>query len=158
MIGSALVCMSVWLQMFSTLALDFLATISQNVFDRSSPNIQDCWNVGGIDNANIHFAIAQGMLPWQQISEADLPSFVALSFRNGLEYQNANTRVILAQWIGLQKFGEIWCNNSRVCEARVYLPKRWIAEKWHTRSIISAIFWTDLHQIFWIGWYMDDDS
>jgi len=44
-------------------------------------------------------AIAQGKLPWQPILGAKLakltypPSFVALTFQNGLEYRNADGRI-----------------------------------------------------------------
>ena len=51
---------------------------------------------GGCHYAFIHFEIAQGTLPWQPILWTYLqnlptpPSLIALSFRNGLEYRNAN--------------------------------------------------------------------
>jgi len=51
--------------------------------------------MGGLDKTFIHFTIAKGILLWQPILEAKIgeiarpiPLFVALSFRNGLRYQN----------------------------------------------------------------------
>ena len=48
------------------------------------------------------------------------PSFVALAFRNGLEYCNADGRINSGHDLALCKtFGELWYNNSRVCEAQL---------------------------------------
>jgi len=66
--------------------------------------------------AEFIFAIAQGTLPWQQILEvksaklANLPSFVALAFRKGLEYRSIDGRVKsamnrLTSFTNLVRFG-----------------------------------------------------
>jgi len=58
-------------------------------------NLHQIFTIGrsvGADYSDLHFSTAQGTLPWQPILGPTrriwltLPSFVALAFRNGLEY------------------------------------------------------------------------
>jgi len=94
--------------------------LSQDLLDRFSSNFHqmvDNWSYVD-EQSDLTFPIAQGTLPWQPILWAKLSKlvysllFVALAFRDGLEYCNVDRRVnsgrdLATSCKNLMKFGPV---------------------------------------------------